>query len=83
MSTIDQTLTFLSGHAQSALADANDVTNRMAFLTDLPTRSAGFSFTANKPNVSKPESFGDIAATIAELLLGEREAGSFASAVVR
>ena len=29
------------------------------------------------------ESFGDIAATIAELLLGEREAGSFASAVVR
>lgn len=60
MSTIDQTLTFLSGHAQSALADANDVTNRMAFLTDLPTRSAGFAFTPNKPNVSKPESFGDI-----------------------
>ena len=29
------------------------------------------------------ESFGDIAATIAELLLGEREAGSFASVVAR
>lgn len=58
-STIDKSIEFLQGHAESALKTAVGLTNRIGTFSAGST-SVNFNYDPSKPNIKPPPSFGEL-----------------------